>query len=130
MTETFSVLLLLLPIFTFFYGLDWIGTIYSINLIKKLHPKRDYSECELNKLAVFLWEKFGFERGTFIGIFTQIIIAYSLIFLFFILFRPVSLWFIGLIMGGQLIAIRLHIVNINYLKNKLKNKKRKIYKEV
>lgn len=48
--------------------LDILATYFYICHIRKKYPKLDYKEFELNAILGFCWSKFGFEKGTLIGV--------------------------------------------------------------
>lgn len=113
--------LLLITCTTIMVGLDMIGTVHTINLYKKFCPKKDFYKLELNPMVKYFWKKFGLERGTVISILIQVGLFNFLVWSLWFFNIMFSIWFIGLLMGGQLVVMRIHLDNANFIISKYKN---------
>jgi len=103
----------IIVILTLLFVLDIYATNKSARFIGKHKPEMKYDEFEMNPLMVFLWKKFGINKGSLImGVYQ--IIGVSLIFLF----CPRDI--VMTLIGAELIIAMVHITNLRYMIKKYK----------
>ena len=100
--ESIIVILVLL------FGLDIFATNKSARFLGKHKPEMKYDEFEMNPIQVFLWKKFGINKGSLVMAVYQII-GVSLFFLF--LPRDLVMTLIGM----EMLVAMIHITNLRFM---------------
>lgn len=101
--------------------IDIILTYVNVNKYKKLFPKKDYTNIELNPIVKYLWKQMGLLKGGILATLIQIII------LIFIISSFDSSTLL-ILLGAYLVIILIHLDNFNLINQKKKGKK-KVEKE-
>jgi len=95
------------------WGLDILFTYFGILKIKKIYPKKKYSDLEYNGMNVYFWNKFGLKKGTLISILCQV----PLLFLMIILTRN-YLNYLYMIFGMYTVVFYIHYLDYWIIRKK------------
>lgn len=108
---------IILPILWF---LDMLFTYLNFKMMLIIHPKLKYEDYEMNRIIVWFWKKFGFNKGTFFaGLYTFIL----LILVLFVVGNEVK--FIWFLFGLYSIVFYMHLYSYLLLVVELKKRRNK-----